>query len=111
MKILSKILLASIFLCGPAASLANGPGWITTAKVSKIVVAGNGGINFRLTPDLGGCTSQSGYGPLYASVYPNHPGLDKIYSTLLAAYMADKVVAVYLSDSTCRVAEVELGGR
>ena len=90
---------------------AAGPGWVPNAKVVKIVVASNGGINVRLSPELSGCTSQSGYGPLYASVYPDHPGINRIHATLLAAYTADKPVAVYLSDSTCKVAEVELGGR
>jgi len=47
----------------------------------------------------------------YASLYPDHPGKDKITSILLAAYMADKTVAIYLSDSTCKIYEVELGGR
>ena len=93
------------------ASASAEQGWITTAKVVKIVATGNGGLNVRLSPELTGCTSQSGYGPSYASLYPDHPGKDKITSILLAAYMADKTVAIYLSDSTCKIYEVELGGR
>lgn len=86
-------------------------GWVTQAKVSKLVVAANGGINVRLIPELEGCVSQSGYGPRYASIYPSHPGIDRLHSTLLAAYMADKTVAVYLSDDKCTIMEIELGGR
>lgn len=86
-------------------------GWITTAKVVKIVATINGGVNVRLSPELLGCTSQSGYGPNYASLYPDHPGKDKILSIFIAAYMGDKPVAVYLMDSTCKIGEVELGGR
>jgi hypothetical protein len=86
-------------------------GWITTAKVIKIVATNNGGINVRISPELTGCTSQSGYGPNYASLYPDHLGKDKITSILLAAYMADKTVAIYLTDGTCKIGEVELGGR
>lgn len=92
-------------------SFAVGPGWITNVKVVSVVAVINGGINFRLSPELTGCTSQSGYGPAYASVYPDHPGKDKIQSILLAAYMADKTVSVYLQDNTCEVIEVELGTR
>ncbi|NVJ60826.1 MAG: hypothetical protein HWE27_10560 [Gammaproteobacteria bacterium] len=86
-------------------------GWVTSVKVQKVVVTYGGGINVRVTPDLSGCVSQSGYGERYASVYPDHPGIDKIQSVLLAAYMSDKPVAIYLMDDTCKVGEVELGGR
>jgi hypothetical protein len=92
-------------------AFAAGPGWVVDAKVSKIVVTVDGGINVRLTPDLSGCTSQSGYGALYASVYPSHPGINRIHSTLLTAYASDKLVAIYLMDSTCKVGEIELGSR
>jgi len=101
------LLLAS---SGAFSALAE-QGWITQAKVTKIVVTSSGGINVRITPELTSCTSQSGYGSRYASVYASHPGINRIHSTLLAAYMADKTVAIYLSDSTCTVLEVELGGR
>lgn len=106
MKILSLLVLLFV-----SNNIFAEQGWITTAKVTKIVVTSNGGINVRILPELTGCTSQSGYGSRYASVYPNHPGIDKIHAILLAAYMADKTVAIYLSDSTCKVLEVELGGR
>ena len=104
------IVLCVLFLSG-ITQLSAEQGWITTAKVTKIVVTAAGGINVRITPELTSCTSLSGYGPRYASVHPDHPGLDRIQSILLATYMADKTVALYLSDSTCKVLEVELGGR
>ncbi len=86
-------------------------GWIVSAKVIKIVGTINGGINVRLSPELTACTSQSGYGSAYASLYPDHAGVDRIHSILLAAYMSDKPVAIYLVDNTCKIGEVELGGR
>jgi hypothetical protein len=110
-KLFIKATITTILLSVTQLSIAAGPGWITSAKIKKIVITIDGGINFRLTPELSGCTSNSGYGPAYASVYPNHAGINRIHSTLLLAYMADKPVAVYLSDDTCRVGEIELGGR
>ncbi|NOU49871.1 hypothetical protein HG263_04890 [Pseudoalteromonas sp. JBTF-M23] len=86
-------------------------GWIKQAKITKIVGVVNGGINVRISPELTGCTSQSGYGPNYASLYPDHQGKSEILSILLAAYMADKTIAIYLSDDKCKIGEVELGGR
>ena len=50
----------------------------------------SGGINVKVEPGLTGCTSQSGYGASYASVYPDHKGLNSIHSNLLAAYMSGK---------------------
>jgi hypothetical protein len=87
-----------------------GPGWTVDSKIIRVVVTATGGVNVRLSPDLGGCTSQNGYGPLYASIYPSHPGIDRIYSALLAASMGDKVVAIYLADNTCTVSEIRVGG-
>lgn len=109
-KISRLVLIGALLLTVPLSVMAQ-QRWITYAKVKKIVVVHNGGINVRLEPELTGCVSQSGYGDRYASVYPDHPGLEKIHSIFLAAYAADKPVAVWLSDSTCRVGEVELGGR
>ena len=111
MKVLSKALLITSLLFCSSFPVSAEQGWITTAKVTKLVVTSSGGINVRITPELTGCTSLSGYGPKYASVHPTHPGIDKIHSVLLAAYMSDKVVALYLGDDTCKVTEVELGGR
>jgi hypothetical protein len=101
--------LSAMFSSGTV--LADGPGWTANSKVVRIVVASNGGINVRLSPELSGCTSQSGYGPVYASIYPDHPGLNRMHAILLAAYTADKPVALYLTDNTCKVTEAELGGR
>ncbi len=86
-------------------------GWIKQAKITKIVGVVNGGINVRITPELTGCTSQSGYGSRYASLYADHKGKEEILSIMLAAYMADKTIAIYLLDDTCKILEVELGGR
>jgi hypothetical protein len=110
MKKLTLFLIALMTTSMSAAAIAE-QGWITQAKITKIVVTSAGGINVRITPELTGCTSQSGYGARYASVYPSHPGIDKIHATLLTAYVADKTVALYLSDTTCKLVEVELGGR
>jgi len=51
-----------------------------------------------------------GYGPKFASVYPDHPGLDGIQANLLAAYVACKKVSLYLQDDTCKVTEMVIGG-
>jgi hypothetical protein len=92
-------------------AFAQGPGWTANSLVVKIVDTSNGGINVRLSPDLTGCDSQSGYGAVYASLYPNHPGLNRIKATLLTAYATGSPIALYLGDSTCTITEVELGGR
>jgi hypothetical protein len=80
------------------------------STIVKLVVTANGGINVRLSPDLTGCTSQSGYGPAFASIYPDHPGIDRLHAQLLAAYTSGKPVALYLMDSTCKVGEIYFGG-
>jgi hypothetical protein len=64
----------------------------------------------RLSPDLNNCVSQSGYGPNFASIYPGHPGINRIKADLLAAYLSRSPVLLYLSDSTCQVVETALGG-
>jgi len=78
--------------------------------VQQLVVTANGGVNVLLSPSLGNCVSQSGYGPYYASVYPSHPGINRIKADLLAAYLTGKTVRLYLGDSTCTVLEMILGG-
>lgn len=108
-RIFNYVLLSS------ALALASFPanaeqGWVVTAKIVKVVATVNGGINVRLSPDLTACTSQGGYGPNYASLYPDHPGKDKIASIFMAAYLADKPVSIYLLDATCKIGEVVLGG-
>ena len=99
---------ATLVLFSPAS--AQGPGWTANGKVIRIVNTNNGGFNVRLSPDIIGCTSKSNYGPHFASVYPNHPGIDRIKADLLAAYIAGETVSLYLTDSTCTVGETLLGG-
>lgn len=109
-KLFVKLFFVATFsFCIPVVNAEQG--WIVSAKVIKIVGTINGGINVRLSPELTACTSQSGYGPIYASLYPDHPGIDRIHAMLLTAYLSDKPVALYFTDSTCRIGEVELGGR
>lgn len=98
------------FALWPLLAWAQGPGWSANSHVTKLVVTAGGGVNVRLSPELVGCVSQSGYGPNYGSIYPSHPGINRIKADLLAAYVADKVVAVYLSDDKCTITEVVLGG-
>lgn len=108
-RIMSTLCLAILVLI--SSSTFAEEGWIAQAKITKIVGVSNGGINVRITPELRACTSQGGYGPAYASLYPDHAGKAEILSILLSAYMADKTIAIYLQDNTCRISEVELGGR
>ena len=109
MKKIIKVLAVSL-LAVAQQSVAQGPGWTANSTVTKLVVTATGGINVRLSPDLTGCTSQSGYGPSYASIYPDHPGIDPIKADLLAAYLTGGIVSLYLNDSTCRVSEILMGG-
>ena len=85
-------------------------GWTEVSTVHRLVVTGNGTINVRLSPELSGCTSVSGYGTKYASLYPEHPGFNAIHSNLLMAYASGKEVRIFLSDSTCKIGETVLGG-
>jgi hypothetical protein len=41
-------------------AMAQGPGWTSVSTVIELVNTSNGGVNVRLSPDLTGCTSQSG---------------------------------------------------
>ncbi len=91
-------------------ALAQGPGWTANSTIAKMIDTANGGVNVRLTPDLEACTSQSGYGQLYASLYPHHPGIDRIKAILLTAYAMGATVSTYLTDNTCTIGEVILGG-
>jgi hypothetical protein len=83
---------------------------VFNVKVTRLVVTSQGGINVRVLPELTACTSQAGYGARYASVYPSHPGKDRIAALLMTAYSLNKEVSLYLSDSSCTLTEVVLGG-
>lgn len=101
---LAVIILAICF----SNSYADGPGWTAASEVKNLVVVYTGGINVQLSPELSGCTSQSGYGQHHASIYPDHPGLNAMQSTLLAAKLGGKKVLLYLGDNTCKVLEMIL---
>jgi len=101
---------AAALLAWTVPALAQGPGWTANSTIVRIVDTSNGGVNIRLSPDVTGCTSQSNYGPNYASIYPTHPGIGRIKATLLTAYATGATVSIYLGDSTCTITEVVLGG-
>jgi len=105
---MKKFALALMLLSMPA--FAQGPGWTAVSVVTQLVDTANGGVNVCLTPDLTGCTSQSGYGGAFASLYPTHPGIDRIKATLLTAFAMNASISIYLSDNTCTIYEVRLGG-
>ena len=107
---LSCILAAAVLLHAPSSAQAAGPGWTANSTVTKVVVTGDGGVNVHLSPALSGCTSNSGYGQAFASIYPSHPGINRMKADLLAAYLTGGTVALYLTDNTCRVGELILGG-
>jgi hypothetical protein len=104
------MVVAAILATASMPALADGPGWTANSTVTKLVVTADGGINVLLSPQLNGCVSQSGYGPNFASVYPTHPGINRIKADLLAAYLSGKTVALYLGDNSCKVLEMILGG-
>ena len=109
-KVVFRLVAAALFSLSTVSAVASGPGWTANSTVSKLVVTANGGINVLLSPSLGGCVAQSGYGPGFASIYPDHPGINRIKADLLVAYQTGGVVALYLSDNTCKVTETMLGG-
>ncbi|GJL66567.1 MAG: hypothetical protein NPIRA05_15380 [Nitrospirales bacterium] len=108
MKKISFLILFSMCVSSP--SFAEGPGWRDASKITRLVVVASDGINIRLEDQLQNCTSISGFGAAFASVHPDHPGLDRIYALLLAAYVAQDEVQLYFSDETCKVTEVVIGG-
>ena len=107
---IASAVAALTILCSATAAIADGPGWTPNATITKLVVTFSGGVNVRLNPEVSNCVSQSGYGPNYASVYPSHPGINRIKADLLAAYLSGKTISLYLSDNTCTVGEIILGG-
>lgn len=94
----------------PMPAAADGPGWTVNSTVKKLVVTIDGGVDVLLSPQPVGCISNSNYGPNFASVYPTHPGINRIKADLLTAYVTGAVVALYFTDNTCRVGETILGG-
>ncbi len=105
------LLKAVVSLSLTFSAMASFADWQFDLKVTRIVVVETGGINYRFEPPLSGCTSQSNYGTNYASLYPDHKGFNSIHANLLAAYMSDKIVSIYLTDATCKIGETVLGGR
>lgn len=107
-SVIGSILFGAACLACSMTASAQGPGWTTTSTVVELVVTAAGGINVRLSPDLTNCVSQSGYGAIYASIYPNHPGKKEMKADLLVAYLTGARVALYLTDATCTVGEMRL---
>lgn len=91
-------------------AMAGVVGWTQDSKVTKLVNTSDGGVNVFLSPPPSGCVSNSGYGPAVASIYPNHPGINRMKADLLIAHLTDRKVALYFVDNTCRVGEMILGG-
>lgn len=89
---------------------AENSGWTAPVTVTKFVVTMNGGINVRVSPDLTNCVSQSGYGPNYASIYPAHPGINRMQALLMQAYAQGLKVQLWLSDNNCTIGELTVGG-
>ena len=79
-------------------------GWTVQSTVVHLVNTVNGGVNVYLSPTLTGCVSQSGYGSSYASIYPDHPGINRIKADLLVAMQTGQKVQLYLWDD-CKVVE------
>jgi len=101
-------LAATVLAVAAMPALAQGPGWTEVSTVIELVNTSSGGVNVRLSPDVTGCTSQSGYGSVYASIYPNHPGINRLKADLLVAFTTGARVALYLGDNTCMVSEMRL---
>ena len=107
---LAKAFALLVLFAFSTGASAEGPGWTANSTVKKLVVTADGGVNVLLSPQQTNCVSNSGYGPGFASVYPTHPGINRIKADLLSAYLTGGVVALYFVDNTCRVQEVILGG-
>jgi hypothetical protein len=107
-RVIAVALITFALLTTPA--FAEGPGWSANSTVVKLVTTQDGGVNIMLSPGLTNCVSNSGYGATFASVYPSHPGVKSIYTSLLTAYVTGQPVALYFSTNQCTVLEVVLGG-
>jgi hypothetical protein len=110
LKLVGKAVVLTVLLTMAHPTVAQGPGWTELGRVIRIVNTANGGFNIRMSPELTGCVSQSGYGPTYASVLPSHPGLNRMKADVLVAFAAGADIRLYLSDSNCTVAEMVIGG-
>lgn len=107
---MKKIMLGGVLALAIAGNaFAEGPGWIYNVTVTRLVNTANGGFNVSVSPALTSCTSQSGYGPTFASVYPSHAGINRIKADLLTALLTGTKVSLYLNDNTCTVVETILG--
>lgn len=109
-KVFIYAAILSSMIAMPEVSSAQGPGWVHNLRVTKIINTSNGGVNVRVSPDLSGCVSQSGYGAVYGSVYPSHTGINRIKADLMLAYVTGDVISLYLDDSNCTITETVLGG-
>lgn len=107
-SVVASAVLGALSLLCCTASNAQGPGWTSMSTVVELVVTVTGGINVRLSPDLTNCVSASGYGAIYASIYPDHPGLKEMKADLLVAYLTGAKVALWLKDANCTVGEMRL---
>lgn len=105
---LRSLAIMLVLAISGAPAVAQGPGWTSVSTVVNIVNTANGGINVSLSPALVDCVSQSGYGPAYASIYPDHPGISRIKADLLLAWQTGAKIQLYLTDNTCRVWETIL---
>lgn len=110
MRLAGVAALLPMFVLSADVALAQGIGWTANATVIKLVVTGDGGVNVRLSPDVTGCQSNSNYGPNFASIYPTHPGINRMKADLLTAFTTGTPVSLYLTDSNCTVGEMILGG-
>lgn len=109
-NLLIRVLALFTLLAQSLPVMAQGPGWTANSTVLKLVVTAGGGINVMLSPAVTNCVSASGYGESFASIYPNHPGANRMQADLLYAYATGTKVSLYLSDASCTVGEMVLGG-
>lgn len=107
-RLVAASIIAACYLLAAPIATAQGPGWTVSSTVIRLVNTSNGGVNVRLSPDLTNCVSQSGYGAIYASILPTHPGLNRIKADLLYAFATGARVSFYLSDANCTVGEMTL---
>lgn len=100
--------VVSVLLMLAIPAYAQGPGWTAVSTVVEVANTASGGVNVRLSPELTGCTSQGSYGSNYASIYPSHPGINRIKADLLVALRTGMHVSLWLNDATCTVTETRL---